>query len=340
MVDWLIVWGVVETAGILVKPILEDLAKDSAKDYAKDFFKDCLKKVIRLPEQDVQKEAYGRALKEFLELVQEELETAGYQAAQIRQFIQPLKKFVANESVAATLGQAFEAECRVLDTKVLAQTWQTLDLPNLPPDFDWDLVSKLYSRKVKAIVQKSDKLRPIFAAETQAATAESLQELVGIAPEFNLGRYAEGLQEQYGNLKLESLDTTGVYYSELKLWKIFVPQNVRECQEFLPQVHEIPKDHLRRLQEQGELSEAVVTEGDVEQYRRVYVEQPIRSVLDVVGDPIQANHPVPVPYAVILGDPGSGKSTLLQYLALAWADRSLSDLPLHPIPLLIELRTW
>ena len=75
MVDWLIIWGVAEAAGILVKPILEDLAKESAKDYAKDFFKDCLKKVIRLPEKDVQKEAYGRALKEFLELVHQELET-------------------------------------------------------------------------------------------------------------------------------------------------------------------------------------------------------------------------------------------------------------------------
>nr|WP_263971825.1 HEAT repeat domain-containing protein [Leptolyngbya ohadii] len=44
--------------------------------------------------------------------------------------------------------------------------------------------------------------------------------------------------------------------------------------------------------------------------------------------------------AVILGDPGSGKSTLLQCIALAWAERSLSELPLYPIPLLIELRTY
>jgi len=43
---------------------------------------------------------------------------------------------------------------------------------------------------------------------------------------------------------------------------------------------------------------------------------------------------------VILGDPGSGKSTLLQYIALVWAERSLSELPLHPIPLLLELRTY
>jgi len=45
-------------------------------------------------------------------------------------------------------------------------------------------------------------------------------------------------------------------------------------------------------------------------------------------------------YAVILGDPGSGKSTLLQYMALVWAERPLSELPLYPIPLLIELRSY
>ncbi|NJN57335.1 MAG: NACHT domain-containing protein [Leptolyngbyaceae cyanobacterium SL_5_9] len=342
MVDWLIVWGAVEAAGILVKPVLEDLAKDSAKDYAKDFFKDCLKKVIRLREKDVQKEAYGKALREFLELVQQELESAGYQEAQVKQYIQPFKQFVGNEQVAALLGQAFEPECRTLDTGVLAQTWRDLNLPYLPDNF-WNLVSKLYVRKVKAIVQNSNALRPVFTAEAQAAAAESLQELVGIAPAFDLRCYAEGLREQYGNLKLESLDTTGVYYNELKLWKVFVPQNVRECQEFLPQVYEIPKEHLRRLRERGELSEAELAEAELEKHRRVYTEQPIRSVLEVVGDPtvrVEANGRSPLPHVVILGDPGSGKSTLLQYLALIWAERPLSELPLYPIPLLIELRTY
>jgi len=62
MIDWLVVWGVTQAAGFVFNPILEDLAKDAAKDYAKDFFKDCLKKVIHLPEKDVLKEAYGKAL--------------------------------------------------------------------------------------------------------------------------------------------------------------------------------------------------------------------------------------------------------------------------------------
>jgi predicted NACHT family NTPase len=98
----------------------------------------------------------------------------------------------------------------------------------------------------------------------------------------------------------------------------------------------------------------------VEQHRRVYVEQPIRSVLEVVGDPVDSKRPLNSPigdlervaskivgasgqqvhHTVILGDPGSGKSTLLQYVALIWAERPLNELPLYPIPLLIELRSY
>lgn len=122
MVDWLVVWGVTQAAGLVFKPILEDLAKESAKDYAKDFFKDCLKKVIHLPEKDVQKEAYGKALKAFLQLVQQELQNTGYQDAQIKQFIQPLKQFIEQKDVAAVLGRAFEADCRAIDTRSLSRT--------------------------------------------------------------------------------------------------------------------------------------------------------------------------------------------------------------------------
>ena len=60
MVDGLVVWGVVQAAGILVKPIVEDLAKDATRDYTKEFFKNCLKKVIHLPEPDEQKRPVAR----------------------------------------------------------------------------------------------------------------------------------------------------------------------------------------------------------------------------------------------------------------------------------------
>jgi energy-coupling factor transporter ATP-binding protein EcfA2 len=140
---------------------------------------------------------------------------------------------------------------------------------------------------------------------------------------------------------LESLDTTGVYYNELKLWKIFIPQNLRECQEFIPQVYELPKDRSRLLQESGQLDVLELAEAELENHRKRYVEQPIRGVFEVLGDPKELAKEVVAKYAVILGDPGSGKSTLLQYLALIWAERPVRDLPLyHPLPLLLELRTY
>ncbi|MCY7272762.1 MAG: NACHT domain-containing protein, partial [Phormidesmis sp. CAN_BIN44] len=89
--------------------------------------------------------------------------------------------------------------------------------------------------------------------------------------------------------------------------------------------------------------EVELTEVELERSRRVYIEQPIRSVLGVVGDPTAPKESLRealMQQVVILGDPGSGKSTLLQYIALIWAERSLGELPLHPIPLLLELRTY
>jgi HEAT repeat protein/energy-coupling factor transporter ATP-binding protein EcfA2 len=340
MIDWLVVWGVTQAAGFVFKPILEDLAKDAAKDFGKDFFKDCLKKVIHLPEHDLQKEAYGKALKIFLELIQDELQETGHKEAIIKQYIPFLKKFIDREEVAAALGMAFDVECKAIDTALLVRTWAALNSPLLPEDMDWDFVCKSYIKSVRKLVQKSDKLRPIFEVQTLDKIADATQELAGIAPAFDLGKYAEGLREQYGNLKLESLDTTGVYYNELKLWKIFIPQNLRECQEFIPQVYELPKDRSRLLQESGQLDALELAEAELENHRKRYVEQPIRGVFEVLGDPNELAKDGGAKYAVILGDPGSGKSTLLQYLALIWAERPVRDLPLHPLPLLLELRTY
>jgi predicted NACHT family NTPase len=339
MIDWLVVWGVTQAAGFVFKPILEDLAKDAAKDYAKDFFKDCLKKVIHLPEKDVLKEAYGKALKEFLQFFQQELDDADYQEAQIKQYIKPLDRFTKQEKVETILGSAFEIDCKSLDTHVLAQAWQEMNLPFLPDEFNWERVGKRYLKKVKAIIQESDKLRTIFAVQTQSQMADNVQELAGIAPDYNLEKYAEGLKEQYGNLKLESLDTTGVYYNELKLWKIFIAQNVRECQEFLPQVHELPKDQIKRLREAGEAIE-ILSEEELDRQRHRYINQQSQLVWEVIGDPTAKPAKSPIQQVVILGDPGAGKSSLLQYIALIWAERPLRDLSLYPLPLLLELRIY
>lgn len=116
---------------------------------------------------------------------------------------------------------------------------------------------------------------------------------------------------------------------------MFIALNVRQVYQVLP---ELPKEHLRRLQESNQLDaefEIEKLQEETERYQRNYFEQPIRSVLDVVRDRQRKN------YLVILGDPGSGKSTLLQYLALDWVEKTLEQNDFNlPIPLLIELRNY
>ena len=324
--EWLVLWGVTQAVGFTFKPILEDLAKDAAKDYTKDFFKSSLAKVIRLSSKKPLDIAMGKALKEFLQLVQQELEDADFEEKEIKQYTKSLHKFIKDKAVAEALGNAFASSG--LDTKTLAVTWERLGLLALPDEFDWERVSKRYLKKVKAIRREDKELIEILDSENLEKIAEGME----VQPEFDLRKHQEGILERYGNLNLESLDSRGYAYNELKLWKVFIPQNVRECQEYLPRVFEIPKEHQKRLKEKGDL-ERELSDEQLARYRETYLQQSPRSVLEVVKD----NR---FKYLVVLGDPGSGKSTLLQFLALEWARLSRLDLPTHPIPLLIELRAY
>ncbi len=327
-IDWLAIWGVTQAVGFVFKPILEDLAKDAAKDYVKDFFKTSLGNVIKGLDKQPLEKATGKAIKEFLGFVQQELEDADLDEVQLKQYTKPLKLFLKNKSVLETLGSAFDNNVKVLDTKTLAIIGNEIN-PPLPNEFNWERVAKRYLRKATAIRMESDELRKILDSQNLGNLANQNFE---IKPDFDLEKHQEGILEQYGNLKLESLDTSGYGYNDLKLWRMFIPQNVRESQEFMPQLHEIPKEYLQRLKETGQLEEEFSPE-QFEGLRRKYLDRPIRSVLELVED---RNYQ----YLVILGDPGSGKSTLLQYIALEWAELLPKDLPLKPIPLLIELRTY
>ncbi len=334
MVDWLIAWGVTQAVGFAFKPILEDFATDVAKDWAKDLFKDSLKNIIKLPSKEPIEIAAGKALKEFLQLIQDELEDADISEEQLKAYTKPLKQFLKDKSVKEILGSAFQDDCQVLETKRLAQIWYQLNLLALPDEFNWEKVGKRYLKKVKAIVRESDDLRSILDSQNLEAIHKNTTELIGIVPEFDLRRYQEGLQERYANLNLDSLDTSIYDYREkLKVWQVFVAQNVRECQEYLPQVYDIPKEPQKRLREINQL-EAEIDIQERERYKQVYYQQSVRSVLDIVNELPNSL------YVVILGDPGSGKSTLLQYIALNWAKTPLNNVISQPIPLLIELRAY
>ncbi|MEH2201877.1 HEAT repeat domain-containing protein [Nostoc sp.] len=333
MLEWLALWGVTQAAGLIFKPILEDLAKDAAKDWAKDLLKGIPGKIFqKLKKEDIEIAA-GKALKEFLQLMQQQLKVrCKLPESEIKEYTKDIKKFISDKAVAETLGKAFDINCESLDAKTLEDSWNRLQLKPLPSKFNWQSITEQYLTQVQELLLESKDLHHILELQKLSEIEINTKEIAGVIVDFNLIKYQEGIRECYGNLKLDSLDTSGYAYNELKLWRIFTAQNVRETHQVLAQVHELPKEHLRRLRESDQV-EAVELE-ELERHKRVYFEQPIRCVLDVV------NKKQDYKYIMILGDPGSGKSTLLQFLALNWAESPLDNVISLPIPLLIELRTY
>ncbi|BAY39119.1 putative signal transduction protein containing Nacht domain [Nostoc sp. NIES-2111] len=332
ILDWLAVWGVTQAVGFAFKSIFEDLAKDAAKDWAKDLLKSVPNNILqKLQKEDIETAA-GTALKEFLQLMQQELEDADLEGSELEKYTQPLSIFIQDKYLKNLLGLPFKPDCQVISSQSLAKAWYENNLPNLPQEFDWERLAKRYLKKVKAIIRESDKLRPILDSQHLEEVRDSLQQIANIPTEFDLLGYQEGLRERYGNLRLDSLDTTGYAYNELKLWRMFIAQNVREVHQVLPQVHELPKEHLKQLRESHQIED--ISLDELAYYKQVYLNQPTFSVLDIINN--RQNYQ----YIVILGDPGSGKSTLLQFLALNWAETPLGSAISQPLPLLIELRTY
>lgn len=72
--------------------------------------------------------------------------------------------------------------------------------------------------------QESQSPRPSSSTIVQRTSASLLDD------------YAKCIQQRYARLKLESIDLTGGFYRELDLWRVFVPQTVRPCDDFLPQI--------------------------------------------------------------------------------------------------------
>ena len=335
--EWFTLWIGQKAVGFLVKTIIsEEFVKDLVKDYAKDFFKYIFNNAVTAPfKREPLEKAVVMAVTEFLQLMQQDLDDSELAEDEIKKYEQPLNKFLKHPEVKGILGTAFKDDSQAIDTKKLETIWYELNaLYPLPDDFNWKRIARKYLQKVKEIIIGVPELREILDSRNLDKIQNNTTEIAGIIPDFDLERYQEAIKETYSNLNLDSLDTsTYDYRDKLQVWDIFIAQNVREIHQVIPRIHELPKEHLRRLRETNEL-EAEVELEELERYKRVYLEQPKRCVVDIVNEP-QTNK-----YIVILGDPGSGKSTLLKYLALNWARSPLNNSLSLPIPVLIELRTY
>ena len=234
---------------LLVPPILTELGKAALDDYVKDFFKDCIKDVEELAKKPFAQNAVFGALKDFLILFEQELERSGLDKKQIGQYLQPLKQFVKQPPVQQVLGSAFQRNCLVLNTAILAQSWQTLTLqhplrrnlptltrivpsnllkeqptPSLPHAFSWEGVAEKYLASVKLIIQQNAELREILNAENLDGILGDLTDSDAIPADFNLESYQEKRREQYEDLDLGNLDTmSGDYERQLTVKEIFIP---------------------------------------------------------------------------------------------------------------------
>jgi tetratricopeptide (TPR) repeat protein len=322
--EWLVLWGAKQLAGFAFGAVLEnlgtvlgDLTKGAGEDFVKDFFKDSLKSGIRRFQKDALAVVMGKAIAQFLYLVQQELEASGMRKADLQKYNPALQKFIRHKAVKSWLSKAFEPGCQALDGKSLRAVWSEMQLPDLPEEFSWGKIGRVYLNRVEDMIGESQELKELFATKQLVDINQTTQQLAGVVPDFDLERYCESLRDIYDRLKLNAVDITYSQY-KVRLWSIFVPQNVREA--LPPSMYEFPK----RLQQKPEN----VSPDEWEQYRQLFLEKPVHPVLEILRDP-------DCPYAVILGDPGAGKSSLLQYLALDWAEN-----PTAQIPLLIELRQY
>jgi len=337
--EWLALWGVGQATWFVFRPILEDLAKDVAKDISKSYVKSCFKGVFSALYRKPLAVATGRALKELLELIQNELLDADLSRDDLADWIDDVRRLTEDDEVRAAIGSQFLDPDHRLDPALFARAWQNITAANsLPDEFSWQRVAKRFARKIVEIRQTSGELKETFDSLAAARMSDDIHEIAGLPAGFDLETYREALIERFAGLNFESLDTTGAFYSSVRLWSVFVPQSVRECHEYYPQLLEIPKEHQQRLLEKGELDQNDLAEEDQKADdrpgRREYFSQPLRPVLDV-ADEASLRH------IVILGDPGSGKSSLLRFLALRWARIEDANVRYtQPLPLLIDLRDY
>jgi predicted NACHT family NTPase len=331
--EWLAIWGVKTAGSFVLQPVLADLAQDLGKDTAKDLVKDWLKagigKVVKLPERDEYKEAIGKAVKIFTELVEDELIDLNVDANGIRAYTPAIVELLKVPEVRTALGGVFIEDAPSCDLRILIGVWEEKLLEPLPADFNWERLEKLYLRKSPGIINEVPKLKEAFSMSMQRQILEGIQSIAGVSPNFDRDKYARGLLDRYREPKLNQDAASTAYVSSqpIQLWDVFIPQNVRNCDRFIPQIHELPQQY--RTQSDSEES---LPPEPIEDLRRVYWEQKTQGVLEAIADSKTRS--------VILGDPGSGKSSLLQYLALTWAKKTTAERYQERLPLFAELRCY
>jgi hypothetical protein len=153
------------------------------------------------------------------------------------------KLFIRSQGVQQTLRRAFSESNPSVDAGLAG--------PKLAADAQWPAsAARQVSTgraspnssvpKCATSAKQSKNCATFLTAQASAATAEAIQNQTGVAPDFDLEKYREALLETHQHLKLELLDHTGSSY-KIQLRSVFVPQTVRDCQEYIRKSSRFPK---------------------------------------------------------------------------------------------------
>jgi hypothetical protein len=138
---------------------LDEIAKDAAKDWLKDFFKSLPGGISQKGLEIILPTATKKAIKQFLELVQDELQAQGLNKREAKEYSKSLSLFLEDKTTREILGSAFKKDGQIIDTKALEKIWESLNLTTLPDEFNWNLIASHYYLKVQEIRRESDELR-------------------------------------------------------------------------------------------------------------------------------------------------------------------------------------
>jgi hypothetical protein len=171
-----------------------------------------------------------------------------------------------------------------------------------------------------------DHLSAVIRSESEAPLSQSLGASSSDAF-VDLDAYRVAIRRRYRHLQLETLSADQTHYQDIELQSVFIAQDVRNCEQWLPEALEGPKEMVRPDVNGPEEGLKLAQLRYYKDFRR---QQP-QNVFKVFHDPRQR-------LTVILGDPGAGKSSLALVELLEWA--ALPDPNERPLPVLIELRHY
>ena len=113
-----------------------------------------------------------------MQLVDDQLRDAGVPALETVAWADDVKEFVRSSDAQAGLRQAFESSTSTVDRSVLEQGWPTGATASLPDDFDWEIVARTFSKRLKLLRAQDEDLRQIYAAQAAGETAENTRQML------------------------------------------------------------------------------------------------------------------------------------------------------------------